>query len=56
VHDDVNVLCLGARVIGPALAGDILRAYAAASFTGEERHRRRLDKVNAIERKESQCA
>ena len=55
-HDDVNVLCLGARVIGPALAADILRAYAAASFTGEERHRRRLAKVNDIERKESQCA
>ena len=32
-HDDVNVLCLGARVIGPALAADILRAFAAASFT-----------------------
>ena len=55
-HDDVNVLCLGARVVGPALAGDILRAFAAASFTGEERHVRRLAKVNAIERKESQCA
>ena len=51
-HDDVNVLCLGARVIGPELAADILRAFAAASFTGEERHRRRLDKVNAIEREE----
>lgn len=55
-HDDVNVLCLGARVIGPALAGDILRAFAAASFSAEERHRRRVAKVNAIERKESQCA
>jgi ribose 5-phosphate isomerase B len=55
-HDDVNVLCLGARVTGPALAGDILRAFAAASFTGEERHRRRVGKVNAIERKESNCA
>jgi ribose 5-phosphate isomerase B len=55
-HDDVNVLCLGARVIGPALAADILRAYAGASFAGEERHRRRLEKVNAIERKESKCA
>ena len=53
--DDVNVLCLGARVIGPALAGDILRAFAAASFSAEERHRRRVAKVNAIERKESQC-
>jgi ribose 5-phosphate isomerase B len=55
-HDDVNVLCLGARVVGPALAADILRIYVGASFTGEERHRRRLEKVNAIERKESQCA
>lgn len=55
-HDDVNVLCLGARVTGPALAVDILRAYAAASFTGEERHRRRLDKIRAIEREESKCA
>jgi ribose 5-phosphate isomerase B len=55
-HDDVNVLCLGARVIGPALAGDILRAFAAASFTNEERHRRRLEKVDAIERKERGCA
>ena len=48
-HDDVNVLCLGARVIGPELASDILRAWAGARFTGEERHQRRLDKVNAIE-------
>jgi ribose 5-phosphate isomerase B len=55
-HDDVNVLCLGARVTGPALAGEILRAFAAASFTAEERHRRRVAKVNAIERKESECA
>jgi ribose 5-phosphate isomerase B len=55
-HDDVNVLCMGARVVGPALAGDILRAYGAASFTGAERHRRRLEKVKEIERKESQCA
>ena len=55
-HDDVNVLCLGARVVGPALAADILRAYADAEFSGEERHRRRVDKVNAIERKETECA
>jgi len=55
-HDDVNVLCLGARVVGPALAADILRAYASAEFSGEERHRRRVDKVNAIERKETECA
>ena len=48
-HDDVNMLCVGARVIGPELASDILRAWAGARFTGEERHQRRLDKVNAIE-------
>ena len=48
-HDDVNVLCLGARVVGPELAADILRAFAAASFSGEERHVRRLEKINAME-------
>ena len=49
-HDDCNVLCLGARVVGPALAGEIIRAYLAAEFTGEERHVRRLGKIAAIER------
>jgi ribose 5-phosphate isomerase B len=49
-HDDVNVLCMGARVIGPALAGDVIRAYLAAQFSGEERHVRRLGKIEAIER------
>lgn len=49
-HDDVNVLCLGARVVGSELAGDILRAYANAAYTGEERHARRLRKVLEIER------
>jgi ribose 5-phosphate isomerase B len=49
-HDDVNVLCMGARVLGAELAGDILRAYLAAGFSGAERHRRRLAKVDAIER------
>jgi ribose 5-phosphate isomerase B len=49
-HDDVNVLCLGARVVGPELAADILRAFAAASYSGEERHQRRLAKITAIER------
>ena len=48
-HDDVNVLCLGARVVGPALAADILRAFAGARFTEEERHVRRLQKIHAIE-------
>jgi ribose 5-phosphate isomerase B len=49
-HDDLNVICLGARVVGPALAAEIVRAFVDASFTGEERHRRRLAKVAAIER------
>jgi ribose 5-phosphate isomerase B len=48
-HDECNVLCLGARVVGPALAGDVIRAFAGASFTGEERHVRRLGKITAIE-------
>ncbi len=49
-HDDVNVLCLGARVIGPALASDCIRSFLGAQFTGEERHVRRLEKIAAIER------
>ncbi len=49
-HDDVNVLCLGARVIGPAYAAEIVAAYALAEFSGEERHKRRLAKIDAIER------
>jgi len=44
-HDDVNVLAFGARVIGPALAADVIRAFLGASFSGEERHARRLGKV-----------
>jgi ribose 5-phosphate isomerase B len=49
-HDDCNVLCLGARVVGSELALEIVRAFVNARFTGEERHRRRLAKVNDIER------
>ena len=49
-HDDVNVLCLGARVVGPALAGEIIAAFLRAEFSGEERHVRRLGKIDAIER------
>lgn len=48
-HDDVNVLCLGSRVIGTALAESLVAAFLGASFTDEERHRRRLDKVKALE-------
>ena len=48
-HDDCNVLCLGARVTGPELALDIVRSFVAAKFTGEERHRRRVAKIAAME-------
>ena len=48
-HDDMNVLTLGARVIGPEPAYECSVAFLAASFSGEERHRRRLAKVNAME-------
>ena len=49
-HDDMNVLVLGSRVIGAALASDLVRAYLPAKFTHEERHVRRLEKVMALER------
>lgn len=49
-HDDCNVLCLGARVIGPAIADELTAAFCAAQFSGEERHARRLDKVSTMER------
>ena len=49
-HDDVNVLCLGARVIGPALARDVIASFLDAAFSGEDRHVRRLGKIEAIER------
>lgn len=48
-RNDVNVLILGARVVGAALAEDLVRSYLAAQFTGEERHRRRLEKVRRLE-------
>ena len=51
-HDDMNVLCLGARVIGPAPALEIARAFLAARFTQEERHARRLRKVLEIEQQQ----
>ena len=50
-HDDMNVLCLGERVIGIALAHAIVDAFLKANFSGEVRHQRRLDKVLAIEAK-----
>jgi ribose 5-phosphate isomerase B len=53
-HDDMNVLALGARIIGPALATELVRAFLAAQFSREERHVRRLAKVMAIERAEGE--
>ena len=47
--DDMNVLCLGARVIGPQLALDVIRAWQGALFSNAERHARRLAKLKAIE-------
>ncbi len=49
-HDDVNVLCLGAQVVGRWLALDLVRAWAGVKFSGAERHRRRLGKIEQIER------
>jgi ribose 5-phosphate isomerase B len=50
-HDDMNVLVLGGRIVGPALAQELVRAFVAARFSNEERHARRLEKVKAIERR-----
>jgi ribose 5-phosphate isomerase B len=50
-HDDVNVLVLGARVIGEALAQELTATFLSATFSDHERHRRRLDKVSALERR-----
>jgi ribose 5-phosphate isomerase B len=49
-HDRMNVLCLGARVIGPSLALEIVRAFLGAEFSAEERHARRVGKILQIER------
>ena len=48
-HDDMNVLCLGARIIGLELARELVVAFVGAAFSGEERHVRRLNKVIAME-------
>lgn len=52
-HDDMNVLCLGARIIGIELALELNNAFVNARFSGEERHRRRLEKIAAIEDRQS---
>ena len=50
-HDDMNVLVLGARVIGVELARDLVEIFLAAKFNGAERHRRRIEKIYALERR-----
>ena len=50
-HDDMNVLCLGSRVVGPSLALEVATAFLAAAFSGEDRHQRRLNKIHDIERR-----
>jgi ribose 5-phosphate isomerase B len=49
-HDDVNVICLGGRVIGTEVAAEVVAAFVGAEFSGEERHVRRLAEVAEIER------
>lgn len=49
-HDDINVLVLGGRIIGEALALELVEAFLLARFTGEDRHRQRLEKVLRLER------
>jgi ribose 5-phosphate isomerase B len=50
-HDDMNVLVLGGRIVGPALAQELVWAFVSARFSNDERHVRRLDKVKDIERR-----
>jgi len=49
LHNDANVLCLGARVVGEGLAREVLEAWLSESFSGEARHRRRVDKLGQLE-------
>jgi len=48
-HDDMNILVLGARIVGSALAQDLAKTFLSAKFTMEERHLRRMEKVRALE-------
>ena len=53
-HDDMNVLCLGARIIGSEVARELVTSFTSARFSGEPRHKRRLEKVRAMEKKTHQ--
>ena len=50
-HDDMNVLVIGARIVASSLAMDLVRIFLSAEFTNEERHKRRLEKITALEKK-----
>ena len=50
-HNDANVLCFGARVVGEGTAFDLVDAFTSTPFSGDERHQRRIDKITAIENK-----
>jgi ribose 5-phosphate isomerase B len=50
-HDDMNVLCLGSDIVGPELATDLIRTFLLARFNGGERYVRRLEKIEAMERR-----
>jgi ribose 5-phosphate isomerase B len=52
-HDDMNVLCLGSEVVGPELAAELARAFLGARFDGAERHVRRLEKIEEMEREKT---
>lgn len=52
-HDDMNVLVLGGRVVGSALAEELVTTFLGARFSGEARHQRRLDKIRALERRQA---
>jgi ribose 5-phosphate isomerase B len=55
-HDDMNVLCLGARIIGPALIPELVNAFLSAQFSTDERHLRRVGKVRNLEKKGTTAA
>lgn len=48
-HDDMNVLCLGGRIIGPELAKELVKSFLGARYSGEERHARRVSKIKKLE-------
>ena len=49
-HDDVNVLCLGAWIVGPVIAEDVIRSFLGATFSSDPDFRRRVEKLHAMER------